>query len=178
MNLEEAKLKLHTMIGEVNEQCQLVESKIKQIQEQIDEMTNQKDAIKTAILDIIALELGDYLENEKLPKFKKDNSDVELQFGNDYNADHEHGKITSWRIVDKDGLILYEYKHTGWDNDKKIIEFISEWEFGHDYIYRPLTSGASYGIVAHLENLKKVRQMLVENADKVYSSETMFKRFL
>jgi len=166
--------KLKEMIDDAPEQVANIGSSVDQIQEQIDELQEQDDAIVDGMLNPVADELHQYLVDTKLPTFPVGSY---VSLGPNYNSIGYTNQLTDWRIYDTSAVVLYEYNGTGWDTDSTIIDLLDEWDFGNDYLTRPLTSGASYGIRPYRSNLENAKSILEENSDKIDESQTMFERF-
>ncbi|MEE9571902.1 MAG: hypothetical protein V3W20_02510 [Candidatus Neomarinimicrobiota bacterium] len=166
--------KLREMINNVEDQVEGIDSSITQIQAQIDDLQAQDDAIVDGILDIVAPDLETYLNDVKLPGFPGG----ELIIGPTYNVIEYEAELTDWEIRDSTSLNpLYQYEGIGWDGDTDIISFVTEWDFGNDYLTRPLTTGASYGIRPYKASLESAKSLLEDNKDKIEESETVFEGF-
>jgi len=166
--------KLREMINNVEDQVEATQSSINQIQAQINELDEQDNAIVDGILNIVAPDLETYLNDVKLLDFPAG----EVYIGPTYNVIGYGNELTDWAIIDTTtSATIYEYEGTGWDDSTTIIAFVTEWNFGNDYLTRPLTSGASYGIRPYKTALEDARSLLEENKDKVEESETVFEEY-
>lgn len=168
---------LRDMIDNVDDQTDHIGVNVGQIQDQIDDLQEQYDAIEDGVTDVTTNELTDYLTNTKLPEFQLIVPEAVLEFGPDYNKIEYGNALDDWRIVDASANILYEYNGIGWDSDQVIIDLMDEWDFGNDYLTRPLTSGASYGLGPYISNLNTAKGILNENSSKLTDSKTVFERF-
>jgi len=166
--------KLREMIDNVEDQANAIDSSITQIQAQIDELNEEDDAIVDGILDPVSTDLEAYLNSEKLPNFP----DGVLFIGPTYNVITYGNELTDWAILDSTTAdVLYEYQGIGWDDSTAITNFVNDWNFGNDYLTRPLTSGASYGIRPYRASLESAKSILQENKDKIEESEIVFEGF-
>jgi hypothetical protein len=166
--------KLREMVNNVEDQVEAIDSSITQIQAQIDELNEQDDAIVDGVLDIVAPALETYLEDVKRLEFPGSIVDI----GPTYNVIGYGNELTDWALIDSTTLNpVYVYEGIGWDDSTAIIAFVTEWDFGNDYLTRPLTTGASYGIRPYREALEDAKDLLEENKDKIEASETVFEGF-
>ena len=166
--------KLREMVNNVEDQVEAIDSSITQIQAQIDELNEQDDAIVDGILDVVSPDLETYLEDVKRPEFPGSIVDI----GPTYNVIGYGNELTDWALIDSTTLNpVYVYEGIGWDSDNTIITFVTNWDFGNDYLTRPLTTGASYGIRPYKEALEDARDLLEENKAKIEASETVFEGY-
>ncbi len=165
------------MVDDADDQVARINGNIDQIDEQIDELQIQDDAIISEVTDVTSTELQDYLTNTKLPFFQLTDPGAIVNLGPAYNAIGYTNLLDDWRILDSSANVMYEYNGVGWDSDANIIAWMDEWDFGNDYLTRPLTTGAAYGIRPYIANLNTAKGILQENADKVEDSKTVFDRF-
>lgn len=169
--------KLREMIDNADDASENINGSVDQIQSQIDELQDEDDAIVDGVLNPVSTELQSYLTNTKLPIFQTSDPGSTLVIGSQYNVIGYTNQLTDWKILDSTSNVVYEYNGTGWDGDTTIIDLLDEWDFGNDYLTRPLTSGATYGIRPYKTNLETAKAMLENNADKITDSKTVFERF-
>ena len=86
--------------------------------------------------------------------------------------DYTDGGITDFTIVDVTGNVEYSYQDVNWDFDSTIIGLVGDFAYGNDYLTRPLTDGATYGLIPSKENLTFAKDLLQENSDQIESSIT------
>ncbi len=166
--------KLREMIDNVEDQVESVDASITQVQAQIDELDEQDDAIVDGILNIDSTSLETYLYNVKVLEFP----DGEVYIGPTYNVIGYGNELTDWAIIDTTtAATIYEYEGTGWDDSTAITTFVTNWNFGNDYLTRPLTTGASYGIRPYKDALEDAKDILNANKDKIEQSEDVFEGF-
>ncbi len=166
--------KLREMIDNVEDQVESIDSSITQVQAQIDELQEQDDAIVDGILDVVAPDLETYLNDVKLPEFPGGVVDI----GPTYNVIGYGTELTDWAIIDSTTLNqIYVYEGVGWDDSTAITNFVTSWNFGNDYLTRPLTTGASYGIRPYKTALEDAKDILNANKNKLETSEDVFEGF-
>lgn len=172
------------MVDVADEQAENTQSSIDQVQDQIDEITEQIDGIENGmcykISDSTSGDLTLYLDGTKLTEIEvlygdPGNTPFSVDYGDNYGKiDYDDGGVTDFSIVDSTGNIMYEYSGVNWDNDPYIIKLVGDFAFGNDYLTRPLTSGASYGLYPKLEALTSAKNLLQSNKNKIVDSKTVF----
>jgi 6-phosphogluconolactonase (cycloisomerase 2 family) len=74
---------------------------------------------------------------------------------------------------------LYEYEGIGWDNDSIIIKYISDWDFGKDYLIHPLiTFDGDYGIYPNIDIFTKAKTTIEGTKDKITDSEEVLEYYI
>lgn len=176
---------LKEMIGDVDDTVAGLDNSISQIEDQEDELQEQIDAIKNALTDACQTYLVDRLENVKLPYFQGIDPNAYLEYDPGFGSLGYGNNLTGWRIKapapsssvsisTPEDITLYEFEGSGWDSDENIEKWVSDWDFGNDYLTRPLTTGASYGLIPYKSNLGTARALLLENRDKISDSKDIF----
>jgi len=178
--MSEASDKLREMIGSAQTESENLQSGISQIEDIKEDVTEQISAIEDGLCTVAADDLTTYLTDVKLPEFQAIQPTAVLDFGGDYGSiDYDDGNITDWEIyymtvvippATPVKVVLYEYEGTGWDSDEDIIKWVEDYDFGNDYLTRPLDSGATYGLIPYKENLDSALDILNNNKDKVDDS--------
>ena len=169
---------LKEMMNNANDEIENIESALEQMDEQILILDEQIDAVENGMCVQAKNQLIDYLENVKLLLFPLGT----LTYGSNFGIiDYETGGITDFEITEMDetaippeSVVVYEYEGTGWDNDQTIIKLINDYNFGNDYLTRPLDSGATYGLKPNRNNLGQAKTLLQNNANKILNSKTAF----
>lgn len=178
----EERDKLEQMLDLAPDLSDQIANSISQINDQIDELTEQASAIEVALLDVAETNLEDYLENTKVAEIEVSyGSSVILVYGATFGTEgwSPKGNISDWEIQDATTFVpVYVYEGVGWDSDSTITQLITDYSFGNDYLYRPLTDGASYGIYPNIDSLEYGRGYLQENKDKVDASIDIFERYI
>ena len=167
---------LRQMLNDAPEQFNNINNSIGQIDNIIDELNTQIDAVTDGLCAVAEADLTDYLNNTKLAEIEGlygdlFNTPFSVDYGPNYGTiNYTTGGITDFRIVDSSGNTEYEYLGSNWDSDATITKLINDYAFGNDYLTRPLTSGASYGLIPSRDNMLTAKALLQENADKVDES--------
>lgn len=175
--------KLRGMINEAKDQIDNLDAGLAQIDEIISEYTEEIDAVENGLCAVAQSDLTAYLEITKI-------SEVEGLYGDPFNTpflvkyglnfgiiDYTTGGITDFRIVDSSGVTMYSYGGVNWDSDSTIIGLVNDYAFGNDYLTRPLTSGASYGLYPNRTNMNTAKSLLQQNRNKVNQSITTFENY-
>jgi hypothetical protein len=167
---------LEDMQQDAPDQIEAIESSIEQVQNQIDELDEQITAITDDLCGVAESNLTAYLDGTKLVEFTYLDSDV-VNYGADYGTiDYDDGGITDWRILDSTGNVIYSLT-VNWDGDVYIQKLINDYEFGNDYLTRPLTSGATYGLIPSKSALNSAKSLLEENKTQVEDSVNVFEDY-
>jgi hypothetical protein len=167
---------LEDMQQDAPDQIEAIESSIEQVQNQIDELDEQITAITDDLCGVAESNLTAYLDGTKLVEFIYLDSDV-VNYGADYGTiDYDDGGITDWRILDSTGNVIYSLT-VNWDGDVYIQKLINDYEFGNDYLTRPLTSGATYGLIPSKSALNSAKSLLEENKTQVEDSVNVFEDY-
>lgn len=180
---------LRQMIGNVDDTVSGIIGNVSQIAEIISDIQDQVDAITNAVADVCQNDLVDKLENVKLPSFQMTNPGAYMDYDASFGDIGYGNDLAGWRIMapapppifpapPNPDIVVYEYGGIGWDSDTTIIEKVGDWNFGNDYLTRPLTSGASYGLLPYQSNLNTAKSMLEANITKLEDSKTIFSRYL
>jgi len=198
MSIASDKLREMTQVapGQVEE----IGNSIGQVEDQITEQTEEIAAVTDAVCTATTDDLTAYLEGDKLTELQALWPAVPGSLGPVYYVEggtygtinYSTGNITDWEFR-QDNLVIpplpappvpspayyvrYAYEGVGWDSDATIIELVDDFAFGNDYLTRPLTSGASYGMIPYKENLESAKDLLQENQDKVADSIDVFNRY-
>jgi len=64
-----------------------------------------------------------------------------------------------------------------WDGDSYIQTWMDDWAAANDYLHRPLTSGATYGLVPYKQNLATASNILNENKNKLETAQPIFEKY-
>jgi len=160
-----------------------IEASISSVENLVDELQKEKSAIQNGLCGTTKSELMEYLNGNKLTEIQNlygtiVNEPFSVDYGPLFGAiSYTNGGITDFSIIDVSGNIKYEYLGTNWDGDTAIAELINDYAFGNDYLTRPLTSGATYGINGQISSLNSAVNLLNENADKVADSQAIFLKY-
>lgn len=170
---------LRQMIDNVEPQSENLESNIDQVQGQIDDLNEQIDGVQNGLCAVAEAELVSYLDGTKIPELEILHGDLELVTGPNFGTiNYTTGNIIDWQVIDSTtGLTVYEYLGINWDGDLIITGKIVDYAFGNDYLTRPLSISASYGLIPARDNLLAAKSLLETNKAKVDQSETTFEDY-
>jgi len=159
--------KLTEMVNNVDDQVSSLNDSTAQLITQLADLEEQRDAIQYGLLDEIAIDMSGYLEIVKLSSIVGASY---ITFGADYNVLN----VTDWIIYNTLDNPVYVFEGVGWDNDSDIIDWITKWDFGYDYIYKAFGLTGTYGLQARITQLNNGLSLLVQNKDKVEGTESGF----
>ena len=172
------------MQARADEQINGLTSSIGQVDEQIDGVEEEIDGVENGLCGVAETDMTDYLNNTKLAEIEAlygdpFNTPFSMNYGPNYGTiDYTTGGISDFTILDVSGTVMYEYLGTNWDSDPDITKWIGDYAFGNDYLTRPLTSGATYGLIPSRNNLQIALNILQNNQDKVDASIDVFERYI
>jgi len=184
MSIASDKLREMTQVapGQVEE----IGNSIGQVEDQITEQTEEIAAVTDAVCTATTDDLTAYLDGPKLLEIQLTYPTAYILYGGTYGTiNYTTGNITDWAywvditpvpppILPPVPTIVYSYTP---GDDPTIDELVDDFAFGNDYLTRPLTSGASYGMIPYKENLESAKDLLQENQDKVADSIDVFNRY-
>lgn len=180
--------KLREMIDDAPQKSDDIAGSISQIEDARDEVDEELSAVQDGMCGVAETDMTDYLTNTKLVEFQVSQPTAQLSFGATYgtiawSTPGPEGNITDWEIFYMTvelvpvKVVLYEYEGTGWDNDADIITWADDYDFGNDYLTRPLTTGATYGLIPYKTNLNSAISLLTNNQNKIDDSITYFEDY-
>jgi len=187
--------KLTQMVRDAPDQSAGLSNPICSVTSEISDLSKQKAALTDGVCGTAEDELVDYLENVKLPEISIDSTaEHRVEYGPSFGTIHYvTGNISDWAIQELVSITptpppilppvptwvnVYVYLGVGWDDDQDIITWINDFAFGNDYIERPLTSGATYGLTANISTLGSGRSILQTNKAKVDASVDTLSRYI
>jgi hypothetical protein len=173
--------KLREMIFDAPEQSENIADNISQITDTRDEIQEQIDAVNTGMCSVAETDAKDYIENTILPAVGGDYVSYGTYFG---SIDYSNGNLTDFEIYQTQvtppgsssvsDTLLYTYSRGDYPTLDALVD---DWDFGNDYLTRPLTSGATYGLIPYRDSLDDAIDILTENKDKVDGSVTYFETY-
>lgn len=167
---------LGNMQQDAPDQADAIQASIDQLDEQVDELNVQITGITDDLCGAAQSDLEDYLENTKLGELASYDADV-VSYGGDFGSiNYDTGGVTDWRILDTTGNVIYSL-NLNWDGDATIQKLVDDYAFGNDYLTRPLTSGASYGLIPSRDALLSAKSLLLENKTTVEDSINVFEDY-
>jgi len=172
--------KLREMATNAASESENLADSISQIEDTRDELLDQIAAVEDGMCGVAETDLTTYLTDVKLAEFQLTYPTAVIEFGATYaSIDYDTGNLTDWEIyymtipippAFATKVVLYAYEGTGWDNDAQIISWVNDFDFGNDYLTRPLESGATYGLIPYKDNLNSAISILTNNKDKIDDS--------
>lgn len=171
---------LQGMIDDSESQVDTLDNQIAQIDSLIDDLEEKATAIEDGQLTPIANQLANYLDSTKVEDIRQYSigGDVEVVYGSNYNnlADIDNASITDWTIIDSTtSAILYSYNGVNWDSDPLITKYVSDWNYGHDYLIHPLTTfDGTYGIYPNISALNNAKSTLQGSKTKIGNTSSFF----
>lgn len=180
---------LGDMIAVADEQVENLESSLEQVQEQLDDYNEQATGIEDgqcgSISDDTTGQLTIYLQTTKLQEIQITYPTAYLYKGTTYGSiawsdPGPVGNVTDWeyRVDDALPAITYTvvYIYTPGD-DSNIDKWVSDFSFGNDYLTKPFTDGATYGVYANITALGSALSLLNSNKSKIENSKTSFEDY-
>lgn len=150
-----------------------IEGSIATVETGIEDLTKEKDSIENGVCGGSKTDAIDIIENTILPDKGGDHVFYGPTFG--VIGWSPLGNLTDWEIRDATSVIpIYVYTPGDYP-DLDIL--VDDYSFGNDYLTRPLTTGASYGLNPSIDSLEVAKDLLNENADKVANSVAVFNRY-
>lgn len=177
--------KLREMINDAPDQVENLDGSIDQINNLIEDYNEEIDTIKDGLCTPAENNLTNYLENTKLAEIQglygdPFNTPFTVEYGSHYgtaNIDYLTGGITDFKIADSSGNTMYSYEGVNWDGDTTITKLVEDFAFGNDYLTRPLTTGASYGLIPNKNNMSTAKSLLESNKVKINESIDVFEDY-
>lgn len=193
---------LGRMRAVADEQAENIQSSIDQVQAQIDEYNKEIDGVLNGLCNVISHDttgtLTLYLNSTKLeeiellyPEVPGTLGPVYIVYGVTYGTiDFDTGNVEDWEfrqdnLLDDPGpppgppdpeyYVRYVYIP---GDDAEIDKLVADFDFGNDYITRPLTSGASYGLNDNLTGLNSAKSLLTEDKNKISASKSIFEDYI
>jgi len=182
---------LGMMKAKVDEQVANVQGSIGQVEEQIDTTLEEIDGVENGLCGVAQTDLTEYLDTTKLDELKAvypavpgSLGEVYIVYGGTYGTiDYTTGNLTDWEFRQDDLSLtppppgyFVRYTYTPGD-DTEIDTFVDDFSFGNDYLTRPQTSGATYGLYDTQSNLTTAKGILESNKNKVANSKAIFERY-
>lgn len=173
--------RLTEMIKEVPDLSDALSSSISSVQSEIADITKERDAIKFGVCANAEEQAVDIIENTILAD---QGGDYVVYGGTFGTINYSSGNITDWEIYQNQvtppgssslpAVVIYTYTPGDYPDLDQLVE---DYDFGNDYITRPLTSGATYGLSPNISSLQDARDILQENKDKIDDSLDVLSRY-
>jgi len=168
---------LREMVDAVEGQVENLDDQIGQVNQRIEEIEGEISVIESTVMTKAANELVAYLDGTKCLELDQiHGAGCSTVTGPHYNdiLNIDSANLTDWRIIDSTGNTVYQYLGVGWDSDSIVIGYISDWDFGEDYLTHPLnTFDGNYGLYANLAALAATLATLIATKSKIADSESI-----
>lgn len=171
---------LKTMSEDADTQAEEIDQQIEQLDASIADYNEKIDAVENGQCAVAEDNLTAYLDGTKLTEIEllygvPLNIPFSITYGSNYGLiDYTDGGIIDFEIIDSTGNTMYSYEGVNWDSDATITKLVDEYEFGNDYLTRPLDSGATYGLIPNRDSLLDAKSILENNKQKGQDSKTSF----
>ena len=175
--------RLQTMAKVAPDQVEAIEGSIATVETGIEDLTKEKDSIENGVCGVSTTYAIDIIENTILI----DKGGDLVSYGSKFGVINwsPAGNLTDWEIIKNitpipppilppAPTVIYTYTAGDYPDLDQLVE---DFDFGNDYLTRPLTDGASYGINDSISSLETAKDLLNENADKVANSQAVFNRY-
>jgi hypothetical protein len=183
MAANESQQKLGQMLKAAPDQSAAIEKSIVSVQDQIDELTDEANAIEGSMTDVAEIDAVAYITTNILPLYPGGYIVYGPAFGTiAYGPSPPKGNISDWAIW-KDitpvpppilpPVPTLQYPYTPGDYPD-LDKLVADYVFGNDYLTRPLDTGATYGIYPSRTAMIAAKALLQENKDTVDESITKF----
>ncbi|MHA1814385.1 MAG: hypothetical protein ACTSX1_00115 [Candidatus Heimdallarchaeaceae archaeon] len=188
--------KLRSMVNVAPEQVDNLNNSISQIEDLMEEVAEEISAIEDSLMGVSESDLITYLEDVKIPEISADSTALHrFQPGPTFGSSTwgpPKGNISDWAIQAlylipptpppilppvPTWVNVYVYLGVGWDGDTTVTTLITDYDFGNDYLWKPLTDGASYGRYPYYGSLNVGKGYLTNNRDKVNNSINVFQDY-
>jgi hypothetical protein len=159
-----------------------VGNNIASVQSAIDELTDQRSAVENGLCGTSKSRAITYIEDNILPLYPGGYIVYGANFG---QIEYEVGNIADWAIyinvtpplpAPPIPVPTLAYAYTPGDYPE-LDTMVDDYAFGNDQLTRPLTSGATYGIIPNIETLNDGKDILQENKDKLDAIPDIFSRY-
>jgi len=167
--------KLTQMIKQVPDQAEALTNGIQSITDEVADLTKEQSAITTGVCGTTKSSAIDLIENTIL----SDKGGDYVLYGPTFGtiSFDPLGNLTDWAIIQVVLLVptpIYVYTPGDYPD---LDEWVSDYSFGNDYITRPLTEGATYGLSPNISTLNSGKSILQANKAKVEASIDIFKKY-
>jgi len=168
--------KLTQMIKEVPDQATALTSSISSVTSEIKDLQKQASAITDGVCGEAEKNAKDIIENTILPD-KGGSPGFAVSYGPNFGKiDFTNGGITDWEIIDTTTSgVVYTYTEGDYPD---LDELVGDFSFGNDYLTKPMTDGATYGLLSNIDVLGKGKEILEANKAKVEDSVNVLKKYI
>ncbi len=163
---------LASMLSAAPGQSAAVASSISSVEDIISNLTDESTALQGSLTDVAETDAIDIIENTILPLY----SGGYVVYGTGFGTiEYGVGNISAWSIwadIDQPQPLpplppvlpvpTLQYPYTPGDYPE-LDELVADYAFGNDYLTRPLTGGATYGIIPNITSMGLAKSTLEEN---------------
>lgn len=183
---------LRTMIGEIPESVENIDKSLAQLDAVDKQLDDQISAIEDGVCEQIKSDFSQYMTLEKLPHIQETvNPTAFLVYDANFGSIGYGNTLEGWSVnamveqpqppppdppVPPVEEVIYSTT-VNWDNDAYITEWMNDWSAANDFLTRPLSSGATYGLIPYKQNVASASSILTENKAKLESSKTTFEKY-
>jgi prefoldin subunit 5 len=164
--------KLTSMAKAAPSQVEAINTSISSVEDSISDLTKQKNAIENGVCGSAKTQATDIIENIILVDKGGDHVSYGPTFGVIQWA--PSGNLTDWVILDATNVPIYSYVSGDYPD---LDELVDDYDFGNDYLTRPLISGATYGLEDSISSLQNASNLLNENMNKIADSQAIFEKY-
>lgn len=173
---------LQSIIDDADTKIVDKDSKITEFTNQIAEVTEQIDGVENGLCEVSKNELESYMTDTKIPELEAlHGGDLPYSFSQGENfgeIDFDNGGITDWEVLDNQGTLVYKYEDLNWDSDSFIEEKISDFAFGNEYLTKPLSGAAGYGLYQYKEFLTFSKGQNETAKSDLNQTKTVFAKYV
>jgi hypothetical protein len=179
--------KLASMLSAAPSQSAAVESSISSVDDLIEELTEEAGAITGAITDVAEAEAIVIITGTILPLYPGGYVVYGAGFGTIAWSDPGPvGNISNWSIWHNvvpipppilPAVPTLWYPYTPGDYPD-LDQLVSDYSFGNNYLTRPLTNGATYGIYPNITTLGIGKSILEQNKSILDQSINVFPNYV
>jgi len=173
--------KLREMISDAPDQSDNLANSISQVTDIKDDVQDQIDAITNGLCTPAETQARSIIDGTILT----DKGGDYISYGGTFGTiDYSTGNITDWEVIkiippvppDITPTLSPIYSYTPGDYTD-LDQLVDDYDFGNDYLTRPLTSGATYGLIPYKTNLDSAISILTNNKSKIDASESYFEEY-
>lgn len=164
--------KLKSMADNADSKVAALDNSIASVEDQADQFTKDKDAVEQGIAEPTKETAIDIIENTILI----DKGGDSVNYGSDFGKINWDplGNLTDWEILDATGNVIYTYTEGDYTD---LDDVVDDYAFANDQLTRPLTDGATYGIIPNIDILGNASDILNENADNAAASKGIYNKY-
>lgn len=136
-------------------------AQIQQINDQIDELVEQANALDVHVLDVSEASLVEYIETVLLLEQQDVEPTAYIMYGPDFGVD----TLRDWAIgfdgTAESFVELLNGNDPGLDNT--VLTFYNSFDYTYDLLYSELGFDGTYGIIANINKLNQVKSIVTND---------------